>query len=63
MGNVRKQRAHECTKQIIREAKESKGNLAALWFDLANAYGSIPHQLVKITLERYHMPTKMTDML
>ena len=49
--------------QIIREAKEGKGELAVLWLHLANAYESIPHQLVKITLERYHVPTKMRDLL
>ncbi len=28
--------------QLIREAKESKGNLTVVWLDLANASGSIP---------------------
>ena len=28
--------------QLIREARENHGNLAVLWLDLANAYGSIP---------------------
>lgn len=31
--------------QLIREARESRGNLAVLWLDLANADGSIPHVL------------------
>ena len=29
--------------EIIRDARENKGDLTVLWFDLANAYGSIPH--------------------
>uniref|UniRef100_A0A1A8S175 Reverse transcriptase domain-containing protein n=1 Tax=Nothobranchius rachovii TaxID=451742 RepID=A0A1A8S175_9TELE len=36
--------------QLIREAKEGKGDLAVIWLDLANAYGSIPHKLVKTEL-------------
>lgn len=38
---------HTCVlNQLIREAKESKGNLMVVWLDLANAYGSIPHDLI-----------------
>lgn len=33
--------------QLIREAREGKGDLAVLWLDLANVYGSIPHKLVE----------------
>lgn len=32
--------------QLLREAKESKGDLVVLWLDLANAYSSMPHKLV-----------------
>lgn len=49
--------------QIIREAKEKKGDLAVLWLDLANAYGSIPHKLVELTLQRYHFPEKVQILL
>lgn len=42
--------------QLIREAKENKGNLTVLWLYLANAYGSIPHKLVQLTLTKYHVP-------
>ena len=28
--------------QLIREVRENKGDLAVLWLDLANAYGSFP---------------------
>ena len=37
--------------QIIREAKE-KGELAVIWLDLANAYVTLPHQLIDITLQK-----------
>jgi hypothetical protein len=49
--------------QIIREAKENKGNLVVLWLDLANAYGSIPHKLVEMTLTKYHVPEKFRLLL
>ena len=45
--------------QIIREAKENKGDLAVIWLDLANAYGSIPHKLIELVLQTYHIPTKI----
>lgn len=32
--------------QLIQEAKEKKGNLTVAWFDFANAYGSIHHNLI-----------------
>lgn len=31
--------------QLLREARENPSNLAVLWLDLANAYGSIPHKV------------------
>ena len=41
----------EVVSQLIQEAHEGKGDLAVLWLDLANAYGSIPHKLVETLLE------------
>ncbi|XDV27663.1 hypothetical protein PO909_031163 [Leuciscus waleckii] len=49
--------------QLIREAKESKGDLATLWLDLANAYGSIPHKLVETALVRHHVPVKIRNLI
>lgn len=42
--------------QVLKEAREKKGDLAVLWLDLANAYGSMPYKLVLETLERHHVP-------
>lgn len=39
--------------QLIREAWKSKEDS---WLDLANAYGSIPHKLVQVSLAKYHIP-------
>ncbi|KAL7881484.1 hypothetical protein AOLI_G00083320 [Acnodon oligacanthus] len=44
--------------QLIREARENKGDLVVLWLDLTNAYGSIPHKLVEEAMRRYHIPDK-----
>ncbi|XP_063080140.1 uncharacterized protein LOC134470047 [Engraulis encrasicolus] len=49
--------------QLIREARESRGDLAVLWLDLANAYGSIPHKLVELSLCKYHVPEKVRHLI
>ncbi|XP_061589349.1 uncharacterized protein LOC133454644 [Cololabis saira] len=49
--------------QLIREAREGKGDLAVLWLDLANAYGSIPHKLVETSLDRHHVPGKIKEVI
>ena len=37
----------------LQDARRRGKTLAALWLDLANAYGSVPHQLIKFALRRY----------
>ena len=49
--------------QLLREAREYKGDLVVLWLDLANAYGSMPHQLVHETLERHHVPAAVRALI
>nr|XP_061785060.1 uncharacterized protein LOC133576095 [Nerophis lumbriciformis] len=49
--------------QLIREARENQGDLAVLWLDLANAYGSIPHKLVTTALTTHHVPEKITELI
>ncbi|KAK7915664.1 hypothetical protein WMY93_011425 [Mugilogobius chulae] len=49
--------------QLIREARENKGNLSVLWLDLENAYGSIPHKLVELTLTKHHVPQRVIDLV
>ena len=34
-----------------------------MWLDLANAYGSIPHKLVDLTLKICHIPAMVREML
>ena len=49
--------------QLLREAKENKGDLTVLWLDLANAYGSMPHKLVEEALTRHHVPPSVCDLI
>ena len=49
--------------QLIKDTVKNKGNLAVIWLDLANAYGTIPHKLIEITLEKYHVPVELREMI
>ena len=49
--------------QLLREAKENKGDLTVLWLDLANAYGSMPHKLVEEALMRHHVLPSVCDLI
>ena len=37
----------------LKEASTQKSNLAVIWLDIANAYGSIPHKLIVFAVHRY----------
>ena len=37
----------------LKTAKSDKSDIVVVWLDIANAYGSVPHQLVFVALERY----------
>ncbi len=37
--------------------------MAVLWLDLTNVYGSIPHKLVELSLNRYHVPKKICSLI
>ena len=43
----------------LKSSKSNKGNLAAIWLDIANAYGSVPHQLIFFALRRYGVPEQL----
>lgn len=48
--------------QLIREAREYKGDLTVLWLDLVNAYNFMPHKLVDKALSCYHIPKNFKDL-
>ena len=47
----------------IQRAKADKKDLDVIWLDLANAYGSVPHEMIQLSLETYHVPPKIREML
>ena len=49
--------------QLIREAKAEKKNLVVTWIDIANAYGSIPHDVIMKALTRAHVPEKTRSLI
>ena len=49
--------------QLLREAKENRGDLVVLWLDLTNAFGSKPHKLVEEALRRHHVPTVKCNLI
>lgn len=55
---------HTCVvTQFIREAHENRGDLVVLWLDLANAYRSILHKVVKLALHLHHVTNKIKDLI
>lgn len=49
--------------QLVQEAKERKGNLTVVWLDCANAYGSIPHSLIKVAMNHYNIPDHVQGLI
>ena len=47
----------------LETAKSNKTSIAAVWLDIANAYGSIPHQLIFYSLKRYCINPTWVDLL
>ncbi|CAC5401202.1 unnamed protein product [Mytilus coruscus] len=41
--------------QLIHEAKTGKKNLTVVRLDLANVYGSVPHKLIEMAMDHYHI--------
>ena len=42
--------------EALRDAKESYRQIVLCWLDLANAYGSVRHNLIQFALNWYHVP-------
>ncbi|GFO37481.1 reverse transcriptase [Plakobranchus ocellatus] len=49
--------------EAIQRAKSEKLNLDVVWLDLANAYGSVPHEMIQLVLRMYHVPEDIQVML
>lgn len=49
--------------EAIQRARKNQLSLYVVWLDLANAYGSVPHQLLWKTLEAHHVPNSVVKIL
>ncbi|GFO36713.1 reverse transcriptase [Plakobranchus ocellatus] len=47
----------------IQRAKSDKLNLDVVWLDLANAYGSVPHEMIQLALSMCYVPEIIQVML
>ena len=49
--------------EVIKNARVKRKDLAVVWLDLANAYGSVPHVLIARALRFYNVPPKIVDII
>jgi len=49
-------RTHFALLEAIKDAKDSYRQIIIAWLDLANAYGSVRHNLIQFALNWYHIP-------
>ena len=48
---------------ILREAQRRHKSLSVCWLDLANAFGSVHHDLITFSLAHYHAPPEMISLV
>ena len=46
--------------EAIQKAKTNKKDLDIIWLDSANAYGSVPHQMILLFLQMFHIPEEIS---
>ena len=49
--------------EALRNAKESRKQIVVAWIDLANAYGSVRHNLIQFALNWYHVPHSIQKLI
>ena len=47
----------------IQEGRLQQSNIAVCWLDLANAFGSVEHDLILLTPEHYHLETAFINLV
>ena len=45
--------------EALKEAKKKQRSIVVSWLDLANAYGSVRHNLIQFALNWYHVPVSI----
>ena len=54
---------HHKLAEVIKDAKLRRKSLAVCWLDLANAYGSVHHSLISFSLQHYHAPPQLLQLI
>lgn len=49
--------------EALKEAKREKRQIVIAWIDLANAFGSVRHNLIQFALDWYHVPKAVQKMI
>ena len=49
--------------EALKEAKDEQRQIVVAWIDLANAYGSVRHNLVQFALNWYHVPREVQALI
>lgn len=49
--------------EALREAKDEQRAIVLSWLDLANAYGSVMHNLIQFALNWYHVPLAIQQLI
>ena len=49
--------------QLNKEAKRYNHTLSVVWLDLAKAYPSVPHQLIRKALDHYQVPSEVVELV
>ena len=49
--------------ESIQDAKREKSDLTVVWLDLANAFGSVPHQLMQKAMDHFWIPAEVQKLL
>ena len=49
--------------EAMKEAKEDQRQIVVSWIDLANAYGSVRHNLIQFAMEWFHVPKEIQKLI
>jgi hypothetical protein len=49
--------------EAMKEAKQEQRQIVVSWIDLANAYGSVRHNLIQFALNWYHVPKQIQTLI
>ena len=49
--------------ETLLDAKRNLREIVVAWLDLANAYGSVAHNLIQFALEWYHVPANIRELI